>query len=204
MSYEIIIRNESPAVKEKLVVLDDDKYPVLGPGDYIIRVCQECGHTLDDDALRGKVRECNGRHDYDDNPISERGIKNYAKKSHLALVREFMESFRQDPMPQEPNLGDLRLRNLRFNLIQEELTELYEALASQDMVQVADALADLEYVVLGAYIAFGMNGEAIFQEVHRSNMSKLDAFGKPVMREDGKVLKGRNYSPPNLERILGL
>ena len=91
---------------------------------------------------------------------------------------------------------------LRHRLIQEELDELYAALADGDLVEVADALADLDYVVNGAAIAFGINLPVVTKEVHRSNMTKLGEDGKPVLREDGKVLKGPNYEPPNIEWAL--
>ena len=68
----------------------------------------------------------------------------------------------------------------------------------------ADALTDLLYVIYGMGITYGLNLDECFKEVHRSNMSKLGADGKPIYRSDGKVLKGENYSPPNLKRILNI
>lgn len=93
---------------------------------------------------------------------------------------------------------------LRVSLIQEELNEYCEAAADHDLVAVADALSDLMYVVLGTYVSHGLQevAEALFDEVHRSNMSKLDANGDVLYRADGKVLKSARWSPPDLRPIL--
>lgn len=93
---------------------------------------------------------------------------------------------------------------LRVSLIQEELNEYRHAAEAHDLVEVADALSDLLYVVLGTYVAHGLQdvAEALFDEVHRSNMSKLDANGQVLYRADGKVLKSNRWSPPDLQRIL--
>jgi predicted HAD superfamily Cof-like phosphohydrolase len=94
--------------------------------------------------------------------------------------------------------------DVRARLIQEELDEYREAVADGDLVRVADALSDLMYVLLGTYIAHGLytQAEALFDEVHRSNMSKLDEDGRPILREDGKILKPDSWSPPNLVQVL--
>jgi predicted HAD superfamily Cof-like phosphohydrolase len=93
---------------------------------------------------------------------------------------------------------------LRVSLIQEELNEYREAAESHDLVAVADALSDLMYVVLGTYVSHGLQdvAEALFHEVHRSNMSKLDEHGNVIHRADGKVLKSTGWSPPDLAKIL--
>ncbi len=93
---------------------------------------------------------------------------------------------------------------LRVSLIQEELNEYRAAAEARDLVGVADALSDLLYVVLGTYVAHGLQNvaEALFAEVHRSNMSKLDANGEVIYRADGKVLKSDRWQPPDLKRIL--
>lgn len=124
-------------------------------------------------------------------------------RSNFELVSEFMAKFRQEPRPLAPDLGSPELKTLRLCLILEEYNELYDALIREDIVAAADALADLEYVILGAYIAFGIDGPHVFREVHRSNMTKLEE-GEPILRSDGKILKGRDYDPPNLRPILGL
>jgi hypothetical protein len=91
-----------------------------------------------------------------------------------------------------------------MDLLEEELRELGEALEERDPVAVLDALTDLQYVLDGAYLALGFHaykGDALL-EVHRSNMSKLGENGRPIYREDGKILKGPNYSPPDLAAVL--
>jgi predicted HAD superfamily Cof-like phosphohydrolase len=93
---------------------------------------------------------------------------------------------------------------LRYKLGKEELIEYFDACKDGNLVEVADALADQLYILLGTMISHGMQDviEDIFDEVHRSNMSKLGPDGKPLYREDGKVLKGPNYSPPNVSKYL--
>ena len=93
---------------------------------------------------------------------------------------------------------------LRVSLIQEELNEYRHAAEAHDLVGVADALSDLMYVVLGTCVSHGLQdlAEALFDEVHRSNMSKLDENGQVVQRADGKVLKSAQWSPPELARLL--
>lgn len=93
---------------------------------------------------------------------------------------------------------------LRYKLGKEELIEYFDACKDGDLIEVADALADQLYILLGTMISHGMQDviEDIFDEVHRSNMSKLGEDGKPIHREDGKVLKGPNYSPPNVSKYL--
>ena len=91
---------------------------------------------------------------------------------------------------------------LRYALIAEELEELKQAIDDNNLVEVADALTDLLYVVYGAGHAFGIDLDKCFNEVHRSNMSKLGADGKPIFREDGKVLKGPGYFEPDLTQFV--
>ena len=93
---------------------------------------------------------------------------------------------------------------LRVSLIQEELNEYRLAAETRDLVAVADALSDLMYVVLGTYVSHGLQdvAEALFAEVHRSNMSKLGENGAVIYREDGKVLKSQHWQPPDLLAVL--
>ena len=121
--------------------------------------------------------------------------------SNFEKVREFMETFNQN-VQTEPEFPDLDTEQLRIDLIEEELGELKDACRQEDLVAVADALTDLLYVVYGAGHAFGIDLDKCFEEVHRSNMSKLGEDGKPIFREDGKVLKGPGYSEPDLARVL--
>jgi len=94
--------------------------------------------------------------------------------------------------------------SLRYRLGKEELIEYLDACKNNDLVEVTDALADQLYILLGTMVAHGMSEiiEDVFDEVHRSNMSKLGEDGKPIYREDGKVLKGPNFTPPNIEQFL--
>lgn len=93
---------------------------------------------------------------------------------------------------------------LRIKLIFEELKELFEAVDKGDFVEILDALTDIQYVLDGTYLEFGLGSykDAAFREVHRSNMSKLGEDGKPVRRADGKILKGPNFTKPDLNGVL--
>jgi predicted HAD superfamily Cof-like phosphohydrolase len=124
------------------------------------------------------------------------------KTSNFEKVGDFMEAFGQR-VEMEPTWPDFNTRELRLELIQEELEELSDAVADRDMIQIADALTDLLYVVYGAGHSFGLDLDECFEEVHRSNMSKLGENGRPIHREDGKVMKGPGYFEPDLEGILG-
>ena len=124
-------------------------------------------------------------------------------KTNFEKVKEFMKSFGQE-VKSKPAWPHWETMDLRIDLIQEELGELKDAIVDGDgtLVDVADALSDLLYVVYGAGHSFGINLDNCFTEVHRSNMSKLGEDGKPIYREDGKVLKGPNFSEPDLERVM--
>ena len=128
--------------------------------------------------------------------------KHGGEGTNFELVGDFMEAFGQ-AVQLEPTWPDFNTRELRLELIQEELDELSDAVADRDMIQIADALTDLLYVVYGAGHTFGLDLDECFQEVHRSNMSKLGENGRPIYREDGKVMKGPGYFEPDLEGILG-
>ena len=123
--------------------------------------------------------------------------------SNFDKVRDFMKTFGQE-VKTSPELPDDETSKLRLELIAEELGELEEAIANKDLVEIADALTDILYVTYGAGHAFGLDLDACFREVQRSNMSKLGEDGKPIYREDGKVLKGPNYSEPDLKKTLQL
>jgi len=121
--------------------------------------------------------------------------------SNFNKVWHFMRSFGQETLA-KPTLPHVDLAELRLDLIQEEVDELATAIIDQDIVEIADALTDILYVTYGAGHAFGIDLDTCFTEVHRSNMSKLGIDGKPIYREDGKVLKGRGYTPPQLAKII--
>ena len=99
---------------------------------------------------------------------------------------------------------DRELIKLRFNLMKEENEEYYEAASKNDIVEVADALGDMLYILCGTIITHGFQNkiEEVFDEIQRSNMSKLGTNDKPIYRNDGKVMKGPNYFKPNIEAIL--
>ena len=94
--------------------------------------------------------------------------------------------------------------NLRFKLMQEENQEYMEACQNGDLNEIADALGDMMYILCGTILAHGLQSkiELIFEEIQKSNMSKLDKNGKPIYREDGKILKSSNYFKPNISKIL--
>lgn len=116
-------------------------------------------------------------------------------------VEQFMNAFGQT-VRKSATTADADTQRLRIELIREELDELVEAISNDDIVELADALTDILYVTYGAGHAFGINLDACFEEVHASNMSKLGAMGKPIYRDDGKVLKGENYFPPDLTKFV--
>jgi predicted HAD superfamily Cof-like phosphohydrolase len=123
--------------------------------------------------------------------------------SNFELVGDFMEAFGQDVLC-EPTWPDRDVIDLRIDLIEEELQELEVAVANSDMVEVADALTDLLYVIYGAGHAFGIDLDACFEEVHRSNLTKLGPNGRAIRREDGKIMKSENFEEPNLEAVLNM
>ncbi|MFC2110193.1 hypothetical protein ACFLRU_05340 [Bacteroidota bacterium] len=125
-------------------------------------------------------------------------------KNKIEAVKKFHESFKLG-VKQTPtaDLGVAK-NKLRFNLMAEENEEYLEAANNNDLVEVADALGDMLYILCGTIIEHGMQHkiEEVFNEIQRSNMSKLGADGKPIYREDGKVLKGPDYFKPNIQKIL--
>ena len=127
-----------------------------------------------------------------------------SKRTTLEMVQEFHETYGL-PVENDQTTGSEQTKELRINLLQEELNELKEALENDDMQETLDALIDLQYVLDGAFLSFGMQdvkGPA-FDEVHRSNMSKLGEDGKPIRREgDGKVMKGPNDFKPNMSQFI--
>jgi len=96
------------------------------------------------------------------------------------------------------------LIELRFKLMEEENQEYLEAARNNDLIEIADALGDMLYILCGTIITHGMQNkiQEVFEEIQKSNMSKLDKNGKPIYREDGKVLKGPNYFKPNISKAL--
>ena len=121
--------------------------------------------------------------------------------SNFKDVKTFMETFGQI-VRTKPQFPDERTMQLRFDLIKEELNELENAMKIKNLKEIADALTDILYVTYGAGYAYGINLDKCFQEVQRANMSKLGQDGKPIYNEKGKVMKGPNYSEPNLKQFV--
>ena len=121
--------------------------------------------------------------------------------SNFEDVKTFMETFGQmvRTKPQFPNEKTMQLR---YDLIKEELNELEHAMKTKNLKEVADALTDILYVTYGAGYAYGIDLDKCFKEVQRANMSKLVNDGKPIYNEKGKVMKGPNYSEPNLKKFV--
>ena len=117
--------------------------------------------------------------------------------SNFEKVGDFMEAFGQEVLYM-PTLPDFNLAALRLDLIEEEVQELRDGLGRSSLLEVADALTDILYVVYGAGHSFGIDLDDCFNEVHRSNMTKLGEDGRPMYRDDGKVMKGPNYEEPFL------
>ena len=123
--------------------------------------------------------------------------------SNFNKVKVFMDTYGQD-VKEKAEFPENKIVQLRIDLIEEELNELKEAIKNKDIVEVADALTDILYVTYGAGHSFGVNLDECFDEVQRSNMSKLGEDGKPIYNDSGKVMKGPNYFAPNLKKIVNL
>ena len=121
--------------------------------------------------------------------------------SNFNKVKAFMNTYGQD-IKEKASFPEDSIVQLRVDLIEEELNELKEAIKNNDIVEVADALTDILYVTYGAGHSFGVNLDKCFDEVQRSNMSKLGEDGNPIYNDSGKVMKGPNYSVPDLKKII--
>ena len=121
--------------------------------------------------------------------------------TNFEKVKEFMITFGQE-VKNNAEFPNEKIIELRKKLIEEEFNELKEAINDNDIVEVADALTDILVVTYGAGVAFGIDLDKCFEEVHKSNMSKLSKEGKPIYNEIGKVMKGPNYFKPNLKKYL--
>ena len=124
-------------------------------------------------------------------------------KKQLESVSNFHSIF-QPGEPQKPEMLKIEEAKLRHKLMEEENKEYLDAVIANDLIEVADALGDQLYILVGTILKHGMRDliEEVFDEIHRSNLSKTGKDGKPIIRNDGKVLKGPNYSPPNLKPII--
>ena len=121
--------------------------------------------------------------------------------SNFEDVKKFMKTFGQKVIV-KPQFPDEKTMDLRFDLIKEEVDELENAMKEKNLKEVADALTDILYVTYGAGHAFGVDLDKCFDEVQRSNMSKLGEDGKPIYNESGKVMKGPKYFKPDLSKFI--
>ena len=121
--------------------------------------------------------------------------------TNFESVKKFMETFGQE-IKEKASFPNDKITSLRYDLIKEELGELKEAMDKKDLKEVADALTDILYVTYGAGHAFGINLDKCFDEVQKSNMSKLGKDGKPIFNEFGKVMKGPDYFKPDLSKFI--
>lgn len=124
-------------------------------------------------------------------------------EKQIEQVLEFYKAFKH-PIANAPKFMEMDRAIMRHRILDEEVVELFEASAQGNIVEVADAITDCFYILIGTAIEYGIADKLprLFDEVHRSNMSKLDDDGNPLYREDGKVLKSNNYNPPNLKDIV--
>ena len=121
--------------------------------------------------------------------------------TNFEKVGLFMKTFGQE-VKNKPGLSSEKINNLRISLINEELDELKQAMKNKDLKEAIDALTDILYVTYGAGHAFGVNLDKCFDEVQKSNMSKLGDDGKPIYNEAGKVMKGPGYFKPDLSKFI--
>ena len=121
--------------------------------------------------------------------------------TNFEKVGLFMSTFGQE-IKRKSELSSDKINSLRLSLIQEELDELTKAIKEKDILEVADALTDILYVTYGAGHAFGIDLDKCFDEVQKSNMSKLSKDGKPIYNDHGKVMKGPDYFKPNLSKFI--
>lgn len=124
-------------------------------------------------------------------------------QTQLKKVETFHNVFKQE-MSSKPVVHPSGGCELRYKLMKEENEEYIQACESGDLVEIADALGDQLYILCGTILEHGMQHiiEDVFAEIHESNMSKLDAEGNPIFREDGKIMKGENYFKPNISQFL--
>ena len=125
-------------------------------------------------------------------------------KNEINAVAQFHNAFGIDSKKHPTTDIPQQTVSLRYNLMKEENEEYLEAAQNNDLVELADALGDMLYILCGTILSHGMQDKIteVFQEIQRSNMSKLGSDGKPIYRADGKVLKGPNYFKPDIKTIL--
>jgi predicted HAD superfamily Cof-like phosphohydrolase len=137
----------------------------------------------------------------------ERGLGEIEPESQSRLLDAAIEFHNAFDLPHQamPNAAvEEPLAKIRIALLEEEVGEYIEAVSQSDLVAIADALADIVYVVYGTAVTYGIDLDRVLSEVHRSNMSKLDRDGRPLIRADGKVIKSDQYFPPDVAGVLKL
>lgn len=124
-------------------------------------------------------------------------------KKQVEQLKRFHKAFNL-PLRNSPNVIPIKEFSLRYKLLMEEIEELVTAYAQNNIIEITDAVIDCMYILIGTAVQFGIADklEQCFDEIHESNMSKLDKNGKAIIRKDGKVLKSDLYFPPNLNKIL--
>jgi predicted HAD superfamily Cof-like phosphohydrolase len=129
--------------------------------------------------------------------------RNLYMKKQLEAVKQFHETFKIGFSEQPVASLGIAKNELRYHLMKEENEEYLQAVQDDNLIEIADALGDMLYILCGTILEHGLQDkiEAVFEEIQRSNMSKLDHDGLPIYREDGKVIKGPNYFKPNFENI---
>ena len=168
--------------------------------------CPDCHRTLDD-TYRSTLcphetfAANDGKNNFAHHP--EAHLSAPARRHASDMVREFQEVY-EAPILSTPAFPSHDRCALRERILEEEWIELCEAQAKRDIVEVADALADMLYIIHGTALEYGIPLDAVVEEVHRSNMSKLGTDGRPIRREDGKIMKGPNYFRPDIAGVLGL
>ncbi len=130
--------------------------------------------------------------------------KDLSLRQAINFVKEFHDSFKIGNADFPTEKLDEKEYLLRYKLMREENEEYLEAAQNGDLIEIADALGDMLYILCGTILKHGLQDkiEEVFREIQRSNMSKLDDNGNPIYREDGKVMKGNNYFKPDINKIL--
>lgn len=130
-----------------------------------------------------------------DAPVRQRSLTSFQQVKHFHTVFDA-------PVGKRPGIITTDRQALRWKLLHEELAELANAEDAKDIVGIADGIGDCLVILLGTAVEYGIDMDAVLTEIYRSNMSKLDEKGLPIFREDGKILKGPNFSKPDLKRVL--
>ena len=170
----------------------------------MVVTCPDCQRTFQDEyrftfCPHDTFAANDGKNNFAHHP--EAHLSSPVRRTASEMVREFHETY-EVPVQTEPGFPSHDRCHLRQDILEEEWIELCEAQARRDLIEVADALGDMLYIIHGTALEYGIPLDAVVEEIHRSNMSKLGADGKPVRRADGKILKGPSYFKPDIARVL--